>query len=56
MNSGLTSKDQLKELRSHPAGSRMTLKEPADFGAKSEPTEEEVEEVEEVEEAETRTG
>ena len=53
MNSGSTSKEYVKEIRTHPAGSRMKLEELARFGVQPERTEEEEEEEEEVE---IRTG
>ena len=48
MNS--TSKDRFDETRTYPAGNRMTLEEPASFGAEPEETEEEEEK------GETATG
>ena len=59
MNSGPTGKDRFEEIRTYPAGSQMTLEEPAIFGVETEPTEEEEDadiETGQVPESDGRTG
>ena len=47
-DSGLTDRDRSKDVRTHPAGSRTTLKEPVRVGQESGPTKDKV--------LDTRTG